>query len=99
MKILSISPLNLTLLITSYCALHRKIVCASLCMDSVPTERVGQGEVGGPTGDMHVVAARLGCESTVVGTWWANSCPGYMKRKRYSHLVGGSFLAGRLLGL
>ena len=46
---------------------------------------------------MHTVAARLGCQSTMVGTRWANSCPGYMDRlrKRYSYLVGGSFLAGK----
>ena len=38
---------------------------------------------------MHMVAARLGCESAIVGTRWANSCPGCMDRlkKRYSHLV------------
>ena len=47
---------------------------------------------------MHMVAARLGCQSTMVGTRWANSCPGCMDRliKRYSHLVGGSFLAGKV---
>ena len=41
------------------------------------------------------VAARLGCQSTMVGTGWANSCPGCMDtlRKHYSHLVGCSFLA------
>ena len=52
----------------------------------------------GPQGDMHMVAARLGCQSTMVGTGWANSCPGCMDRlrKRYSHLVGGSFLAGKV---
>ena len=46
---------------------------------------------------MHVVAARLGCKSAMVGTVWANSCPGCMDRgrKRYSHPVGGSFLAGK----
>ena len=47
---------------------------------------------------MHIVAARLGCQSAMVGTGgWANSCPGCMERltKRYSHLVGGSFLAGK----
>ena len=45
---------------------------------------------------MYMVAARLGCQSTMVGTRWANSCPGCMDRlrKRYSHLVGGLFLAG-----
>ena len=38
---------------------------------------------------MHMVAARLGCQSAMVGTRWANSCPGCMDRlrKRYSHLV------------
>ena len=42
-----------------------------------------------------MVAARLGCQSAMVGTGWANSCPGRMDRlrKHYSHLVGGSFLA------
>ena len=49
---------------------------------------------------MHMVAARLlrlGCQSTIAGTRWANSCPGCMNRlrKRYSHLVVGSFLAGK----
>ena len=44
---------------------------------------------------MHMVAARLGCQSAMVGTGWATSCPGCVDRlrKRYSHLVGGSFLA------
>ena len=44
-----------------------------------------------------MVAARLCCKSAMVGTGWANSCPGCMDRlrKRYSHLVGGSFLAGK----
>ena len=50
---------------------------------------------------MHRVAARLGCQSAMVGTGWANSCPGCMDRlrKRYSltHLVGGSFLAGKVV--
>ena len=36
-------------------------------------------------------------KSAMVGTVWANSCPGCMdrRRKHYSHLVGGSFLAGK----
>ena len=40
---------------------------------------------------MHMVAARLGCQSAIYGTGWANSCPGCMDRLRkcYSHLVGG----------
>ena len=45
---------------------------------------------------MYMVAARLGCKWAVVGTGWANSYPVCMNalRKRYSQLVGGSFLAG-----
>ena len=52
----------------------------------------GGGGSGHPQGDIHIVAARLG---TMVGTRWANSCPGCMDRvRKYSHLVGGSsFLA------
>ena len=44
-----------------------------------------------------MVATRLSCKSVMVGTVWANSCPGCMDRLRkcYSHLVGGSFLAGK----
>ena len=46
---------------------------------------------------MHMVAARLGCQSAMVGTGLANSCPGCMNRLRkcYSHLVGGSLLVGK----
>ena len=49
-------------------------------------------------GAVHMAAARLaGCKMTVVGTGWANSWPGCMSRLRkcYSHLSGGSFLAGK----
>ena len=44
---------------------------------------------------MHMVAARLGCESIVVGTKWATHCSYCMERlrKHYTHLVGGWFLA------
>ena len=47
---------------------------------------------------MHMVAAGLSCQSAMVGIRWANSCPGCMDRlrKRYSHLVGSSFLAGKV---
>ena len=59
----------------------------------------GRGGWGHPQGDMHMVAARLGCQSAVAGTGWANFCPGCMDRLRKrcsrSHLVGGSFLAGK----
>ena len=75
-----------------------KIVSMRLRMGSASAERVGQGKLEGghPQGDTHMVAARLGCKSTVVWTGWANSFSGFMDRhrKRYSHLVGGLFLAG-----
>ena len=52
--------------------------------------------MGGVT---HMVGAKLSCQSAMVGTGLANSCPGCMDRlrKHYSHLVGGSFLAGKVL--
>ena len=51
-------------------------------------ERVGQGKW--VEGNKHMVPARLGCKSIVVGTEWANAYPGCMDRLRkcYSHLVG-----------
>ena len=51
-----------------------------------------------PQSDMHMVAARLGYQSTMVGTRWADSCPGSMDRliKCCCHLVGDSFLAGKV---
>ena len=36
----------------------------------------GGGGWGHPQCDMHMVAARLSCQSAMVGTVWANSCPG-----------------------
>ena len=57
----------------------------------------GGGGWGHLQGDLHIVAARLGCQTAMVGIRWANSRPGCMDRlrKRYSHLVGVSFLAGK----
>ena len=82
--------------------LHHTADCAEKKV-SASAERVRQGQVGGVTqGDMHMVAARLGCQSAMAGTGCANSCPGCMDRLRkcFSHLVGGSFLAGKaVLGL
>jgi len=52
----------------------------------------GGGGWGHPQGDMHMVAARLGCERVMVRTEWANPCPDCMNRLTrhyYSHLVGG----------
>ena len=62
---------------------------------------MGQGEVGGVTRRVTCIwwlHARLGCQSGMVGTGWANFYPDCMDRlrKRYSHLVGGSFLAGKV---
>ena len=55
----------------------------------------GVGRAGDMQSDMHMVAAGLGCNSGIVETRWANSCPGCMDRLRkcYSHLVGDWFLA------
>ena len=52
----------------------------------------------GSTCDMHMVAARLDCQSAMVETGWVNSCPGCIDRlrKRYGR---GSFLQGKLLEL
>ena len=41
---------------------------------------IGGGGWGHPQGDMHMVAARLSCQNAMVGTMWANSCPGCMDR-------------------
>ena len=58
----------------------------------------GGGGFGHLQGDMHMVAANLGCQSAMVGTGWTKSCPGCMDRlrKHYSHIVGGSLLAGKV---
>ena len=86
--------------------LHHTAHCAEKIVSARYTRRfcvsrkggTGGGGWGRLQGDMHIVAARLGCQSVMVGTRWANSCPGCMNRlrKRYSHLVGGSFLAGKV---
>ena len=58
----------------------------------------GGGGWSHPQSAVCMAATRLGCKRTVVGTGWANSCPGCMSkdRKHYSHLEGGSFLAGKV---
>ena len=73
-----------SLLVTSYCVLH-----------IISAERVGQGFAGWHA--RGVSAARLGCQSAMFGTGWADSCPGCMDklRKCYSHFVRGSFLSGK----
>ena len=86
---------------TAHCA--EKIVSARLRAGSASAERVGQGGVGGTGGGgwghrwvaVHMVAARLGFEKTMVGTRWATPRPDCMDRlrKHYSHLAEGWFLA------
>ena len=80
-----------------HCA--EKIVSACWCAGSASAERVGQGEVGGVTRRVLCTWQLLGLavKTAMIGTEWANSHPGCMnrRRKRYSHLLGGSFLAGK----
>ena len=66
---------------TAHCT--AKIVSAQFCVI-----RKGGTEGGEWQGDMHMVAARLGCQSIMVGTRWANlaAC---------THLIGDLFLAGK----
>ena len=54
---------------------------------------MGQGKVSGA---VHTAAAKLVCKRAMIGTEWANFRPGCMNRcrKRYSHPLEGSFLAG-----
>ena len=88
-----------TLFITSYCALRRKDNLCTLARRFCVSRKggTGGGGLGHPQGAVHMAAARLGCKRTMVGTRWANSHPGRKSRlrKRYSHLLGGSFLAGK----
>ena len=78
---------------TAHCA--EKIVSARFARRFYVSRKGGTrgGGCGHLQGD-----ARLGCRSAMVGTGWANSCPGCMDRlrKHYSHLVGSSFLAGKV---
>ena len=57
----------------------------------------GGGGWGHPQGAVHLAAVRLGSKGAMVGTEWSNSFPSCMDRcrKRYSHFLGGSFLAGK----
>ena len=77
--------------------LHGKDSLCSLARGFCSSRKGGTVESGWGhlQGDMHIVAARLGCEKTIVVTRLANSHPGCMDRLRkyYSYLVGGSFLA------
>ena len=57
------------------------------------------GTGGGGWG--HMVTVVAGCRNVLVGTGLSNSCLGYTNglRKRYSHLVGSSFLAVKAIWL
>ena len=55
----------------------------------------GGGGWGHLQGAVHMAAARLSCKKAMLGTGWANSHPGCMNRKCYSHLVGSLFMAGK----
>ena len=72
---------------------EEKTVSAHLRAGSTSAERGGGW--GHPQGDMHMVAARLGCERAMVGTGLGTSHPDCTDRprKHYSHLAGGWFLA------
>ena len=57
------------LLVTSHCTLHKKdtldlhMLAHRFCFSRIRVHGTGGGGWGHPQGDMHMVAARLGCES------------------------------------
>ena len=62
-------------------------LCALACWFCISRKGVTEGGGWGHLqGDMHMVAARLGCERAMVGTGWAASHPECMNRltKHYS---------------
>ena len=74
-------------LLTSYCALHEKIVSVCLCKFCVSRKGgTGGGGWGHPQDAVHTVAARLGCKRAI---GWGNSRPGYINR--FSHAQGVDF--------
>ena len=78
--------------------LHYTAHCVLACRFCVSRKGgTGGGGWGHPLGGVHMVAARL-IKRDWVGSEWANSCPGCMKRLRklYSHIVWGSFLAEKV---
>ena len=84
------------LLVTSYCTLRRKDSLYALVRRFYVSRKGGTGG-GGWVGDMHMVAARLGCTSAMLGP-----CGPTLALAAWTglenatlHLVGGSFLAGK----
>ena len=90
------------LLVMSYCTLHRKGGLCMLTHEFCVSRKGGTGGSGWghPQGTVHTVAARPGCKMAMVGTGWANFCPGNMNKlgKCCSHLVEVYFRQGRLFG-
>ena len=68
--------------IMSYCAVCRN---DSLCISK--KGGTGVDGWGHPQGVVHMAAARLGCEEALVGSGWANSCPGCMKGLENATLI------------
>ena len=68
MEVITSKPYS-ALLIISHCALCRKyILCTLVCGFCVSRKGgTGKGGWGHPQGDMHMVAARLGCEGPWLG--------------------------------
>ena len=59
--------------------LNTKLPFGYIILHTASAERVGQGEVGEVTRRV-TCASGLSCQSAMVGTVWANSCPGCMDR-------------------
>ena len=75
------------------CTAQKRYLCTLVCRFCISRKGgTGGAEWGHPQGDMHVVAAGLGCKRTMVATRLANFHLGCMKelRKCYSPLVGVS---------
>ena len=80
--------------------LHLGPALTDLRMQVLHSRKVGEEKVGGVThGGMHVVAARLGCQSAMVGTGWQILALAACTGLENTTLTLGSFLEGRLLGL
>ena len=71
---------------TAHCA--EKIVCTlahGFCINKKCG--TGGGGWGHLQGDMHTVAARLGCQRAMLGIRWVNSHPGYMDSLRENTIL------------
>ena len=59
-----------SVLLVNHTAQKRKSTCAMRTFYISRKGGKGGGGWGHPQGDMHMVAARLGCQSAMVGTGW-----------------------------